>query len=262
MSGHALQVEALDVLIILEVTGDELAEAVRGAWRDAATQEDGNDQRHRRTLTVALSDEAAEGTDVTGSDMRNVLHRLSSAVTLAALDARAGELLMLHAAALADPASGATAVLVAASGTGKTTASIALGTELVYLSDETAGIAPDGRIARYRKPLSIVGSDHLKAQVSPSELGLRVDEVEGRVKTVIYLERDPDHTGFPTVEHVNTVDAFALIAPQASALARTAKPLHRMADVFESTGGIKRVRYAEAAGLLPLIRVLLSEEHS
>lgn len=264
MSDHLLHVEALDVLITLEVTGDELADAVREAWRDAATEEAPDDPRHRRTLTVAIAgDEAApQSPDVSGADVRDVLHHLSQAVTLAALDSRAGELVMLHAAALADPDTGATAVMVAASGTGKTTASMTLGKELVYLSDETAGIAPDGRVTRYRKPLSLVGDDHLKAQVPPSELGLRLDRIDGRVKTVLLLERDPEHTGHPTVEHVNTVDAFALIAPQASALARTEKPLHRLAEIFESTGGVKRVTYAEAATLLPLIRVLLSEERS
>ncbi|MGN0064103.1 MAG: hypothetical protein ACI379_07650 [Nocardioides sp.] len=262
MSAHTLHVEALDVLITLEVAGDELASAVRDAWRDALTEVAKDDERHRRTLTVALADGAADGTDVTGADVRDVLHRLSPAVTIAALDARAGELVLLHAAALADPETGAAAVLVAASGTGKTTASIALGKDLVYLSDETAGIDTDGRVARYRKPLSLVGEDHVKAQVAPSDLGLRLDHVDGRVKTVLHLERDPGHTGHPTVEHVHTVDAFALIAPQASALARTEKPLHRLADVFESTGGVKRIKYAEAATLLPLIRVLLSEERS
>jgi hypothetical protein len=260
MPAHVLHVEALDVLVTLEVTGDELADAVRAAWRDAVTTPLATDTRHQRTLTVALAGaEGGQAPDVTGDTVRDVLHWLSPAVTLAALDARAGELVLLHAAALADPRTHATAILVAASGTGKTTASTTLGSELVYLSDETAGVDTDGRVTRYRKPLSLVGEDHIKEQVAPSDLGLRLDPIEGRLGVVMFLERDPLHVGAPALEDVDTIDALALLAPQASALARTDKPLHRLADLCKAAGGAKRVRYAEAATLLPLVRALLKE---
>lgn len=252
--------EALDVIVTLDVTGDALADAVRQAWADALIEPAAHDVRPRRTLTVALS---AQGpAQVEGADVRTVLHNLSPAVTLTALDARAGELVLMHAAALAHPHTGATAVLVAASGTGKTTASVLLGQELVYLSDETAGIDRFGHVARYRKPLSLVGDDHLKAQVAPSACGLRLDHVDGRLAAVLHLERDLTHRGEPSVESVETVDALGLLAPQVSALARTERPLHRLAELLESVGGLKRVRYAEADTLLPLVRALLTQRTS
>lgn len=257
MPNHTLNLEALDVVIVLEVSGDTLAEAVRQAWVDAIIAPPADDARPRRTLSVAVGEES--GAHVSGRDVRGVLHNLSSAVTRAALDARAGDLILLHAAALAHPDTGATAALVAASGTGKTTASIALGRELVYLSDETAGIDANGRVARYRKPLSVVVDDHLKAQVAPSAHGLRLEAVDGRLATVLHLERDPAHVVAPHIEAVEMIDAFTLLAPQTSAFARTERPLHRLAELLESVGGLMRVRYAEADTLLPVLHELLTK---
>lgn len=247
-------VEALGVLIALEVRGDDLVDAVRTAWKDATV----DDGEAVTVLTVAVDGADDSRAGVGGSDVAEVLHRLSPAVTHAVLDDRAGDLVLLHAAALADPDTGATAVLVAASGTGKTTACRTLATDLVYLSDETAGITQDGRVLPYRKPLSIVTETHVKDQVAPSDLGLRTDAVEGRARAVLHLERDPGHVGPPIVVDVDTIDAFPLLAPQASALARTQRPLHRVAEVLKPCGGLKRVRYAEAETLLPVVRAALA----
>lgn len=253
-SAHTLTLEAIGVAVDLEITGADLADAVERAWVDARIEGDHDAERPRVTLTVACNDQSA---NVTGSDVDEVLHRLSPAVTLAALEARAGELILLHAAALANPETGATAVLVAASGTGKTTASQAFGTELVYLSDETAGITEDGEVLRYRKPLSIVEDGHLKAQIAASERGLSTGEVRGRLAALILLDRSDTYDRDVVVEPIETVDALALLAPQASALARTERPLHRLADVVRMAGGLRRVRYRESADIVPVISQML-----
>src|ERR671912_297894 len=129
-----LLVDAFGVIVPLRVRGAELAAAVREAWRDALTDREAGVS----PLTVAIGTNTPA--QVRGADIEEVLHHLSPAVTTHALVARAGQLMMLHAAALADPRTGATAVLVAASGTGKTTASRTLGKRFIYLSDETAAI--------------------------------------------------------------------------------------------------------------------------
>lgn len=220
--------------------------ALRGpvldAWRDALTD----------------GEPTTDVVEAVGPDVASALHHLSPAVTTAAIDARAGELVMLHAAALADPATGRTAVLVAASGTGKTTASVTLGRRFAYLTDETAAITPDGVVLAYRKPLSIIDGGHLKKQVAPSDLGLLTTERECRLAALLVIERDPLHQGVPTAESLETVDAIAAIAPQSSYLPSMEKPLHRLAELIHLVGGARHVRYAESAGLEPVLADLLA----
>ncbi|QBX55863.1 hypothetical protein EXE58_10595 [Nocardioides seonyuensis] len=249
-----LRVAALGVVVPLEVHGADLGRAVAAAWRDALTDLAPSTE----TVSAALGRDV--GARVTGDNVEEVLHHLSPAVTTVAIGARAGALVMLHAAALADPESGRTAVLVAPSGTGKTTASRALGGRFAYLSDETAAIESDGRVLPYRKPLSIIEGSHLKAQVAPSDLGLVTTERDCRLATLVLLDRAPEHAGPPAVEQLDTVDAVAEIARQASYLPSLDRPLHRLADLIHLAGGVRRVTYAEATDLEDVLADLLALE--
>lgn len=237
----AVRVTAFGVVVPIVASSPAMREAVLEAWQDALTE---------APATV-------EPVEVGGPDVAAALHHLSPAVTVRAIDARAGELVMLHAAALADPDTGRTAVLVAASGTGKTTASRALGKRFVYLSDETAAIDPDGAVLPYRKPLSIIESGPLKTQVAPSTLGLRTTDRECHLAAVLVLDRDPDHDGAPVLSPMATIDAIAAIAPQSSYLPATPRPLHRLADLIHLVGGAHLVTYAEAADLEDVLQKLL-----
>lgn len=244
MTGHdvtRLRVAAFGVVVPIEAHGPALGAAVAEAWHDALTDEEA-------TTTPVVAD---------GSDVEAALHHLSPAVTVRAIDARAGELVMLHAAALADPDTGRTAVLVAGSGTGKTTASRTLGTRFLYLSDETAAIAPDGTVLPYRKPLSIIETGPMKRQVAPSALGLLTTDRECRLAAVVVLDRVADHVGPPVVSPMETVDAIAAIAPQSSYLPSTPRPLHRLAELIHLAGGAHRVTYAEASHLGDVLERLL-----
>lgn len=247
-----LVVSAIGVNIELVVWGHALADAVTTAWRDALTE---SPERPTKALTVGLGSEPRA--EVWGMSTTEVLHRLSPAVTQAAIEARAGELMMLHAAALADPGTGATAILVAASGTGKTTASRALGHRFAYLSDETAGITQDGLVMPYRKPLSIIESGHLKTQVAPSTLGLLTTSRECRIGSLLLLDRQPDLVGPPTLTPVDTIDAIAAIAPQTSFLPSIERPLQRLAELVRLVGAAHHVTYREAADLEQPIADLL-----
>ncbi|MCY4726593.1 hypothetical protein NYO98_09920 [Nocardioides sp. STR2] len=234
-------VSAFGVIVPIRAP-DALRDAVLDAWRDALTD----------------AQPTTDAVEAGGTDVASALHYLSPAVTTAAIDSRAGELVMLHAAALADPATGRTAVLVAASGTGKTTASVTLGKTFAYLTDETSAITPDGVVLAYRKPLSIIDGGHLKKQVAPSELGLLTSERECRLGALLVIERDPRHEGEPVVERLETVDAIAAIAPQSSYLPSMDKPLHRLAELIHLVGGARHVRYAESADLTPVLSELLA----
>ncbi|NPC41224.1 hypothetical protein [Nocardioides sp. zg-1230] len=235
------RVSAFGVVVPIRAS-DDLREPVLDAWRDALTDDE----------------PTTDPVDADGLDVASVLHHLSPAVTTRAIDAMAGELVMLHAAALADPISGRTAVLVAASGTGKTTASVTLGETFAYLTDETAAITRDGVVMPYRKPLSIIDGSHVKKQIAPSALGLRSTELVGRLAALLVIERDPDHEGTPVVELLDTVDAIAAIAPQSSYLPSMDKPLHRLAELIHLVGGAHHVTYAESADLEPLLARLLA----
>ncbi len=166
---------------------------------------------------------------------------------------------MLHAAALADPDTGATAVLIAASGTGKTTAASTLGRHLVYVTDETAGIDRDGVLVPHRKPLSIVRSGHLKDQVSPTTLGLLVSDRPCHLAAMLVIERDPEHSGAPDVRVLHTIDALAAHSTPSLVAGPTRPPLQRIVALIETVGGVRHVRYAEASTLEPILRDLLGK---
>lgn len=243
-----LRVAALGGVVPLEVRGAELGRAVASAWRDALTDREATTEPVTAMLSTDFSADDS-GARVSGKDVDEVLHRLSPAVTTIAIGACAGQLVMLHAAALADPESGRTAVLVAPSGTGKTTASRTLGKRFAYLSDETSAIEADGRVLAYRKPLSIIEGSPLKTQVAPSDLGLLTTERDCHLAALAVLDRKPDHVGQAAVEPLDTIDAIAAIAQQASFLPSLDRPLHQLADLIQLAGGACRVTYAEAADL-------------
>ena len=68
----------------------------------------------------ATTDDLANGV-VEGSSLPDLMQMLTQAVTRAAIDAQAGRLVMLHAAGIQDPTTGAVVALVGPGGTGKTT---------------------------------------------------------------------------------------------------------------------------------------------
>src|SRR4051794_4816552 len=199
---------------------------------------------------------------ITAPDVVTAMDRLTSAVTGALITRRAGSLLMLHACGLADPRTGATVALVAPSGTGKTTLARTLGTAWGYVSDETVALDADGTVLPYPKPLSCVISPEMeaKAQVGPDECGLlSTNDRDLYVTAVLLLERRPDAPRIPAVDAVPTVHALAALAPETSYFTRLRRPLGTLAGILNSTGGLRRVTYAEASDLSGTVAALLSD---
>lgn len=243
MAGTLL-VDAVGSCIAIDLTaldeGDEAA--VRAAWADA------------------LADAAAEPVETVtphGSERVHMLSGLSQQVTLAAIEAARGRAWMLHAAGIATD-DGQVVVLVGPSGRGKTTASRALGAVYGYVSDETVAIDADGRVWPYRKPLSVIEDPSApKTQLSPSALGLQpLPHAELRVAAIVLLDRDPSHAPIPTVEVTDLGDALDGLVSQTSFLHDQPAALRFIAAVAAATGGIRTVKYREAATLPAVIAEL------
>jgi hypothetical protein len=262
-------VEALEVPYDILCAGSgaaELADAVRAAWEwclgDAAYDDP---ERPAQPVQVVLDDgldgPVSPGDDtLTGTELPAVMDRLTPTITERALTARRSELVMFHACAVADPETGDAVALYGPSGTGKTTLARTLCTDLVYLSDEAAGIDDDLRIVPYPKPLSILAApdNGLKDQVSPGRLGLiRPDDRRYRLRGLVQLRREPTHPGEARLEPMATVDALPELVAQTSFTRDMERPLHRLADLAHRTGGVRRATYAEAEQLRPLVRAIL-----
>jgi len=260
---------ALGVPVDVEVSGDrapELCAALAEPWAwcerksgsVASAELSAKPAVVRATLSSSASvvEEAALRGEVASMELSEVLHLLSPAVTMAAIDARAGELWMLHAACLVAP-SGAAVALVGNSGVGKTTASRELARTLGYATDETTAISASGLISVYPKPLSvIVPSSPWKQQVSPASLGLMPVDGAVRLGAVVLLRRSLEYAE-PVVRPVRTMEAIVRLAEQSSYLARMVAPLSFMASVVDAVGGAVEVSYAEASTLLPVVSELL-----
>lgn len=225
---------------------DDARALIARAWSGAASRaEDPLPSVH---ITVSIPG---------GSSVEHMLSSLSQKVTLAAIEARRGELWMLHAAGLAD-SSGNVIALIGPSGQGKTTAARTLASQFAYVSDETVGIEADGAVHAYRKPLSIIdGSQHVKTQRSPDELGLKpLPAAPLKLAAIVLLDRVVDGPEEAITEPCDLGEALPDLIAQSSYLGSLPSPLRTIAAHAAAVGGIHRIRYKEAAALAPALAAL------
>jgi hypothetical protein len=243
-------VEALGAVVAIELSDRRLADAVERAWVACRTEP-------RQGCPVVTAPGIAAGAD--GDDVSRALQSLTQSVTRAAILARSGSMAMFHASALCDQTSGATIAMVAPGGTGKTTVVRALGPGRGYVTDETVAVAADRSIAPYCKPLSLrrVGQAQPKDEVAPQALGLLPPAAAPWLAGLVLLRRDLGEGSPIAVEEVELLDALVVLAPETSSLAALDRPLHRLADLVESVGGLQRVHFHDAADLEPVVREVL-----
>lgn len=168
---------------------------------------------------------------------------LSRAITLASLAHRAGSALMLHAAGLA--VGDRAVVLVAASGTGKSTAVRALGPRWGYLSDETVVIERDLAVSPYAKPISLAAPDRPgdKDESSPDDLGLAVAPAACRVGAVVVMDRVG--AGDPTLTALGLIDGMLAVIPHSGSINLLPSPLRWLARAVSTGGAPFRLTYSD-----------------
>lgn len=242
-----LDVSALGVRIRLTfadgVPGD-VVDAIRASWAGARVPYD------------PAIDPDADVPVAAGLEGDALAESLTVQVTLAALNARSGELLMFHACGVADP-EGRVAAFVGPSGRGKTTLSRALGAVHGYISDETIAVDTARTVLPYRKPLSMVREGRPKEQVSPDAAGLQpVPDAPLVLTALVLITRDAAQPE-PRIEQVSFPDAIAELAPQMSYLAELPTPLQTVAALCDRIGGVVRLTYPDASTVAPIVPQLL-----
>jgi len=203
------------------------------------------------SVTCTSGKDDAGTFQLAAASFEELAENLTSRLTVAAILANAGELTMLHACGVADPASGAVVALVAKSGTGKTTAASVLARTYGYVTDETVAIAWDGSVVPYPKPLSVKQQHGApKRQASPDEFGLQPSPALPYIQSIVLLNRiqGPRHTA-PVLERVPLADALLALIPESSSQAEVVDPLQSLCRLIESVGGVWQVTYSEAADL-------------
>jgi hypothetical protein len=243
--------------ILLDVLGlrlrlnlnDALASATREAWA-SCLRSDGSG-----SPDIVLEQGTLLGPS-DGSSLNVALEQLTQQVTMAAISARAGELLMLHACAVAS--GDRCAVFAGPSGMGKTTVAATLGRRWHYVTDECVAVETDGSVLPFPKPLSIVTPGTSKRQLAPAGAGLPVAEGRPRPVGVFLLQREPG-LGAATVTRPSAAQSVALLASHTSFLTSLSGPLGVMASLLRAAGGLQVVSYSEAEQLSLLVELTFEE---
>lgn len=241
----------LDAVTVSGLTGDERAEVIE-SWARCGVE----------AVEPPTDPDAHRDAD-TARPWLQWHEDLVFLATSRAIESARGTHLMFHAACLAAPDTGAAIVLVAASGTGKTTATRRLGPHFAYLTDETAIIAPDGlAVTPYPKPLSVLGARGVrpKTQRGPDDLGLGPTLPAARLARIAVLDRvrDPEGPVPPRAEAMELVAALGALVPQTSSLSRLPRGLVTLCRVLDAAGGAQRLVYAEAEDLRGVVAGLLA----
>ncbi|MCU1536364.1 MAG: hypothetical protein JWP82_715, partial [Humibacillus sp.] len=262
---RSLSVRALGVTVAIDVSDDRLLGPLEKCWRAAAVNgHEATSEKAAGDLRVSAVGPSTDGPEA-ADELAGVLSQLTQEVTRTAIEARAGELLMFHAGALCDQATGATLAFIAPGGTGKTTLALTLGRrpDRGYVTDETVGVHLDGTVEPYCKPLSVRrAAPGPKDETSPLSLGLAVPAVSPWLAGMVLLRRDLAAGQPVVVEEVDALDALALLAPETSSLSRFDRPLHVLDALVCSVGGLRIVRYHDAVDLEPVVSAVLAQPRS
>ena len=247
-SDGLLCLRVLGEVVGVRFAGPEPREQVRAAWSRCVVP---TPRGRVRTIRSEQSDLPLT---------RPLSHRLAYDLTDLGIDLLSGRAVLLHAAGLSRP-DGSVVALVAASGTGKTTAAARLARGgFGYVTDETVAVLEDGTVPPFPKPLSLVVDPDVeddKVHVGPDQLGLTPCPERLHLAAVVLLERDPDLAGPPWLERLDPLEAVTQLVGHTSALTRLPRPLVRLAGLAADGAGVHRAHYSEAEDLEPLLHALL-----
>lgn len=253
----AFDVRALASTVRIELD-DSLSiaeqETILAQWADLIV-EDGNGPAHTIRGGVDSSPTTDAVPRIVAASAEVLADQITSEVTLAGINRLRGEALMLHAAAVSTN-DGRVIGLIGPSGRGKTTASRALGAEYGYVTDETLAVRPDGRVVPYPKPLSLGERPGNKRTEGASALGLKSAAESLTLGALVLLDRRPG-IARPYVESIPLTEVLAELVPQTSFLTELENPLRTLAELVLTTGGVRRVVYSEADGLVRLVEEIL-----
>ncbi|WP_052459704.1 PqqD family protein [Tessaracoccus massiliensis] len=153
---------------------------------------------------------------------------------------------MLHAGAVADPASGRALAYVAPGGTGKSTLTRLLAQTLGYVTDETVGVVPATlEVLPYPKPLTWADEKGKpKREHAPEDVGLGATPERVKLARLAVLRRRDGAEA--TFTPLGLLDAVEMVVPETSSLSKLNLPLEVFADVYEQVGGVTLIEYGEA----------------
>ncbi|GAA1731813.1 hypothetical protein [Brachybacterium phenoliresistens] len=179
-------------------------------------------------------------------------YALSGDVTREIIGRLLGTRILLHAGVVAHPQRGVVA-MVGASGAGKSTATLTLGREGAYLTDELAIIDPVSRaVTAYAKPVSrISAASGRKQDHALDALGLEPAPGATGIDVLVLLDRAEDAS--PGLERVPQAEALLALVEQSSSLWAVPHGLASLAEILRRAGGALRARYAEATQLAALL---------
>lgn len=277
MRGLLIYPARVPVLLLFEDSNPVLFENAKKAWGALSPQivDDADtkvlDYHYVIAVTRRSSDELLETYSgvpdmgrVSSSNPAEAAEQLTVQVTLQVLKHYSGDAHLLHAAVLGDPQTRRAFALVAASGTGKTTASKVLGRKLAYLSDETAVIRYDRSLVPYLKPLSIIeNKDEPKRQYSPLDLGLEaVDPADDsyQLEHIIILNR-VETPQAPELSRIPLDKALFRLVAQSSGVQRSSTGLGDLTQLINEVGGILMLTYSEVSETVNLLEDVLGERY-
>ena len=275
MRGLLLHPADVPVLVVFEDSSDRLWEDSLRAWGSLTSQIiDPLTEAHAEAVrlvvltrrsaadVVAAYPKGLETTTIDSADEALAAERLTVHVTMHLLKAYAGNKHLLHAAVLGDSKTGQAVGLVAASGTGKTTAASTLGAFFTYLSDETAVINTDDlSILPYPKPLSVIEDQNApKVQYDPAQRGLKVAAPDRTftLEHLVILDRDKSGQAPVSWERLPLDDALFTIVLQSSGVQQMPQGLGELARLLNRVGGAIKLTYSEITETLPFFRDLLA----
>ncbi|MDN4641614.1 hypothetical protein QCD70_15280 [Agreia sp. PsM10] len=247
-------------LVVVGARSSDVVGIIEEAWRWCLVDAVGEAPDVVLTVGIGVeSDFPDEPGVVVRQTVPDLMAALTPRVTIEAINAQAGHLLMLHACGLAHPETGAVVALVGRSGMGKTTLAGVLGKTMAYVSDETVGIRSDFTVAPFPKPLSLKrpAPDMTKDQKSPLSLKLQAAAVPLWLGSVVLLRRDSSLSTPPRIDTVPLLQGVMELTPEISHLPQFDLPLQILNALASRVDGIKQLSYREASSAAPLVRELV-----